>query len=156
QTVTLYLVQPDRPAPGGRDGSWPVLPNPTAPDYAPVTSQPQESPTRSFYITTDYELRGLQPNQPFEWLLALSGGKLPYVVSVDWGDGQERRQYDASSSSLNLKYSYSHPGTYTIKITARDAESNSTFLQLIALVDGEAVDERTVTLPVIHAEVSYL
>lgn len=124
-TVVVYLVEPDsNSGTGGGTSSSPII------------SHPVPSPATAFYISTDYELRGLKKDYPFSWSLIITGGTAPYGIEVDWGDGSKEILNQNQAGLLELGHTYSRSGDHTIRITARDATGRTTYIELVAIVDG--------------------
>jgi hypothetical protein len=89
-------------------------------------------------ISADYLYRGYYVNQKIDWKFGISGGAAPYSIHYDWGDGKDTIIRQTSSGVLNITHTYTSPVTkktaYIIKITATDAQGNSTFMQLVVLI----------------------
>lgn len=116
----------------------PPSPEPSTPSQ-PGSNQSSPRPqTEPFLITTEFKVRGYLVGDKVEWPIKAMGGKLPYAVSVDWGDGSSSVYSRSQSGELNVSHQYSSPGpdqgSYTVKITASDANGNSTSLQFFVFV----------------------
>lgn len=89
-------------------------------------------------LTSIYAKRGANPGQTLRWPVLLSGGRGPYAVSVDWGDGKERDLFTLEfPGDFNIEHVYDNPGTYTLIVRATDADGISAYLQLVAVANGE-------------------
>ncbi|MCA9347814.1 PKD domain-containing protein [Candidatus Saccharibacteria bacterium] len=91
-------------------------------------------------LTSNYARRGVDPGKELVWPFAISGGRGPYAVSINWGDGKEELSTRDSAGVFDLKHIYDKPGIYKIIIKATDADGNSAFMQVIAVVNGDIVD----------------
>jgi len=110
----------------------------------PITSHSTVLPPSAFYLSTDYELRGLKKNQPFTWKLSVVGGMAPYKISVDWGDGDKDEEVLVSTGTIDLEHTYAQSGNHTITIIGSDSKDRKTYLQLVGIVDGPT---ETVAVP---------
>jgi hypothetical protein len=89
-------------------------------------------------ISADYSYQGYYTNQQITWSLGIIGGTGPFLTHVDWGDGSDSTQKQASDGQLDLTHTYTRRTPkqveYIIKITVTDADGNIAFLQLATLV----------------------
>lgn len=93
-------------------------------------------------LTSDYARRGADPGQTLTWPIILSGGVGPYAISVDWGDGSAdqliSRQYPGA---FTISHIYSAAGTYNILVRATDKNGTSGYLQVVAIINGNAAQQ---------------
>lgn len=90
-------------------------------------------------LTSDYARRGADPREKLTWPIILSGGRDPYAVSVDWGDGQTPSLLSRPSPGVfEVDHIYQSAGTYTVTIRATNADGRVAFLQLVAVANGAA------------------
>lgn len=72
--------------------------------------------------------------------LSIEGGRGPYAINVDWGDGSQQIISIPSSGAFSLSHSYQkasvYHGSFPIIITAVDALGNKTSLELLAIVSS--------------------
>jgi hypothetical protein len=91
------------------------------------------------FLTSDYAKRGANPGQSLSWPIIISGGNGPYAISIDWGDGSAA---DLKSISLpgtfTINHTYASSGTYNLLIRATDKNGTQSFLQLVAVINGNA------------------
>lgn len=88
-------------------------------------------------ITSVDARRGAYPGDVLAWRLVLSGGRAPYAVSVDWGDGSSPSlQSRASAGSFSAEHTYTNAGVYTVIVRATDSNGVTAFLQLVAVANG--------------------
>jgi len=91
-------------------------------------------------LTTNFARRGIDPNQELTWPMTISGGRGPYAVSVEWGDGKEDLLTRDAAGTFDIKHVYDRPGVYRIAVKATDADGQSAFIQVVAIVNGVPVD----------------
>ncbi|MCE7936768.1 hypothetical protein DYH10_03195 [Candidatus Saccharibacteria bacterium CPR2] len=87
-------------------------------------------------ITTNYATRGANPNETLTWPIAISGGKAPYAISVDWGDGTVDLISREFAGEFEISHVYKEPGTYNVIIKITDANGKTAYLQLVAVANG--------------------
>jgi hypothetical protein len=83
-------------------------------------------------IAADFSFHAFDLGSKFSWPLQISGGKPPYSVTVDWGDG--RTDVMKSSQKLVLSHRYESTGYYPVVVTVRDSSGGSSTLQIAALI----------------------
>lgn len=87
-------------------------------------------------LTTNFARRGADPGDELTWPITISGGRGPYAVSVDWGDGKNDLSTQSAAGTFDIKHSYERPGVYKVVIKATDADGISAFLQLVGVANG--------------------
>lgn len=88
-------------------------------------------------LTTNFARRGVNPGQELAWPMTISGGRAPYAVSIDWGDGKNELLTRDSAGTWDIKHTYDRPGVYKLTVKATDADGQSAFLQVVAIVNGQ-------------------
>jgi hypothetical protein len=88
-------------------------------------------------ITSKKAYQGVLQGQTLSWPLTISGGKTPYAISVDWGDGHTDLISRPAEGDFVVTHSYSQNGRFTITIKAADQDGQQAFLQLVSLVSGK-------------------
>ena len=88
-------------------------------------------------LTTNFARRGVNPGQELAWPMTISGGQAPYAVSINWGDGKDELLTRDAAGTWDIKHTYERPGVYKIIVKATDANGQSAFLQVVAIVNGE-------------------
>lgn len=90
-------------------------------------------------LSSIYAKRGANPGETLTWPVQLTGGRGPYAVSVDWGDGKAP---DLKSlqfpGTFNIDHIYDNSGTYKIVVKATDAYGVTAYLQLVGIGNGSA------------------
>jgi len=88
-------------------------------------------------VSTPYAKRGANPDDSLVWPITISGGKGPYAISVDWGDGELPDLISlATAGSLDLSHVYSSPGVYEILVRVSDSSGDIAYLQLVGVGNG--------------------
>lgn len=116
----------------------------TTPDstisIANPTSQatPSTSSLPPLIIKADNLLKGYYIGDEISWPLDIVGGKEPYALSIDWGDGNTSIFSRKQSGEFSIHHIYSAPGpkqdSYIIKLVASDVNDNKTYLQLTVII----------------------
>jgi len=90
-------------------------------------------------ITSNFSSFGVDPKTELKWPLNISGGTPPYALSWDWGDGTTDLYSVADTGSFDgAAHAYDVPGTYRVIVKATDADGRRAYIELIAIVNGEA------------------
>lgn len=108
-------------------------------DVPPVPGAPGGVAQR-IILTSNFARRGVDPGKELIWPFTISGGRGPYAVSINWGDGKEELLTRESAGTFDAKHSYAKPGIYRVIVKATDADGNTAFIQVIAVVNGDIVD----------------
>lgn len=87
-------------------------------------------------LTTNFARRGTDPGKELTWPITISGGRGPYAVSIDWGDGKQELLTRNAAGTWDIKHVYDQPGVYRVIIRATDADGESAFLQVVAIANG--------------------
>lgn len=89
-------------------------------------------------LTSVYARKGADPGQELTWPIVVSGGKIPYAVSVDWGDGKPAELLSLNAlGEFEIHHTYNTAGTYPVLIKATDANGTGAFLQLVGVANGQ-------------------
>lgn len=114
-------------------------PGPDSNTVTVIYDDSQPGAAQRISLTSNFAKRGANPGQNLTWPIILTGGRGPYAISVDWGDGSET---DLSTlqfpGNFNIEHVYDSPGIYTLIIRATDADDVTAFLQLTAVANGPA------------------
>ncbi|HMH70165.1 MAG TPA: hypothetical protein VK502_02105 [Candidatus Saccharimonadales bacterium] len=128
-------VHYDPPSPVSPPAS---LPENTVTPNNPDTSPPNVSlpllPAPPLTGTTDYHYQALYPGQQWSWNIGLAGGRGPYTITIDWGDGTTTTIGPDDKTTYTLTHIYKSPGTYHPIITITDQSGQIITLQLLAIV----------------------
>jgi hypothetical protein len=104
-------------------------------DVPVVPGSPDEVGQR-IALTTTFARKGADPGEELIWPITLSGGRNPYALSVDWGDGKSDLLSQESAGTFDLKHIYDNPGVYKVIMKATDADGISAFLQVVGIANG--------------------
>lgn len=107
-------------------------------DVPTVPGSPDQVAQR-ITLTSNFARRGVDPGQELIWPFTISGGSAPYAVSIDWGDGKNELLTRDSAGTWDAKHVYERPGVYRVIVKATDANGQSAFLQVVAIVNGADV-----------------
>lgn len=97
-------------------------------------------PPNLLRIISDYRYSVYKNKDAVKIDLALDGGRPPYVLAIDWGDGVITPISREAGSQFFAEHTYAEKQrlyTYVVKIAASDSSGNTAFLQLMAVVDGK-------------------
>ena len=94
------------------------------------------APLERVTLTTNYSRKGSFPGQSLVWPIIVANGTPPYAITVEWGDGTSDLLAQPIPGEFNIEHVYDKPGTYVIVIRASDANGTSTYLQLVAIING--------------------
>lgn len=97
-------------------------------------------------LTSQYAEKGADPGQTLSWPVSVSGGKSPYALSTDWGDGTAAVLQSVSYPGvINLTHVYTGAGTYNVVIKATDSNGTTAFLQVVGVANGQATSTSSAT-----------
>ena len=89
-------------------------------------------------VTSSYARLGVNPGSVLTWPLILSGGRPPYALSVDWGDGNGADLKSVTFAGvINIIHTYTQAGVFNIVVKATDANGTSAYLQLVGVANGK-------------------
>lgn len=89
-------------------------------------------------LSSIFAKRGAKPGETLTWPILLAGGRGPYAISTDWGDGKAPDLKSLQfAGSFNIEHIYDHAGIFNIVIKATDADGVTAYLQLVGVGNGE-------------------
>jgi hypothetical protein len=89
-------------------------------------------------LTSNYASRGANPGELLTWPIIVSGGSVPYAVSVDWGDNSTADVYTVVvAGEFTIRHTYGQSGSYRVLIKASDSNGALAYLQLVGVGNGE-------------------
>jgi hypothetical protein len=155
--ITVYYDVPQQP-------TNPLQQSITSNGNPPKNSQPATSSAQSaqpFEIQSDYNYRGYKVGQDITWQFEISGGKAPYAINVDWGDGTNSVVSQNGAGKYNLSHRYKSVGreaqsSYTIKVSGSDSDGRQTSLQMFLVVNPGLLGFVANTLPSPHVSNKWL
>jgi len=114
--------------------------NQPGPDSNTVTvnfNAVKPAPGPRISLTTEFAKRGAQPGSNLSWPITISGGTVPYALSVDWGDQTTPDLISrATAGDLTLNHIYKQSGVYKVTIKATDKNGEAAFLQVVGIGNG--------------------
>ncbi|MBX4188607.1 hypothetical protein KW792_00730 [Candidatus Saccharibacteria bacterium] len=76
-------------------------------------------------------------------LRPLSGGRAPYTINVDWGDGSYSNYSRGAEGAFDITHRYtrlpSAGGNFTIKVSATDAAGDRAYIQFFVIIVSKLV-----------------
>lgn len=104
-------------------------------------SRPSQSvpPTNQLVITSPRAYQGILQGHQLTWPFTISGGKNPYAISIDWGDGHTDLISRESGGDFTASHTYSQAGRFVVTVRAADQSGQQGFLQVVSLSTGAAV-----------------
>ncbi len=106
---------------------------------------PQRSTVPAILI--DYQYQTHTVGKAFSWNLSLEGGKAPYKVTINWGDGSDSTLIRTDGSQFTIKHAFPEKQTYTVFVSVVDGSGVQTVLQLFAIVKGQNGTAATTATP---------
>lgn len=103
-----------------------------------MASLKKAPPASPFALTGEYIYTAKRVRESFSFRLGVSGGKSPYNLTVDWGDGSESGLNHPDQSDFTIAHVYTSPGKYVVLVRGIDASKQTALLQLSAIVKGSS------------------
>lgn len=88
-------------------------------------------------LISDAVYRGSFPNDTMSVPLSILGGVAPFAVNIQWGDSSNKVIPRSDNSVFNATHVYKKPGIYKITFQATDAQQQSAFLSVAAIINGQ-------------------
>lgn len=138
------------PVPAKVDPTAARLTNPeTTTDQATIAAQ--KAAKNPLILTSDFLYKGVLAGDPFTQTFRLDGGKAPYAVSIDWGDGSSELSSHAKAGEFTLTHTYTQPSnrgsSYVIKVTVTDNDGQTALFQTAAIVTVQQTGTGSSGLP---------
>lgn len=127
---------------GPVSGAKTVYYDPPRPAISQNNSTPTSQKSNPLTLKTAFLYKGYYVGDKVEWPLEITGGVAPYVIKVDWGDGQVEAVNQAKEGQFTISHTYSQPaankaGDYTIKVNATDSDDGIAHLQFFVIVNAK-------------------
>jgi hypothetical protein len=115
--------------------------------YQPLSGLPPNNTSTSLseplIFKTTYRYEAYYIGQPTTWQLDLEGGKAPYSITVDWGDGSHSLISRPAAGVFSTTHTYQkaspYKGSYAVTFSASDSQGQQTFLQLMTIIKNTVV-----------------
>lgn len=85
-------------------------------------------------ILTSFDYKSTPVNNVFSWDVYLAGGKAPYTLYINWGDGTDSVVKAPKPEKLTITHTYEEQGYYNVKIKMVDARDRVSMMQLVAVI----------------------
>lgn len=105
--------------------------------YKPSVTGSDEGRGQQLLLTSPISFKGVLPGEEIVFPVQLSGGKGPYAISINWGDGNNDVFVRSDTGEFDISHVYQRPGVYRVIVKASDSNDQVAFLQLTAVVSGE-------------------
>jgi hypothetical protein len=142
-TVSVFYDAPPPPTPTPTPSPT-ATPSPAATPQGAPRSTPRPTATPKIAIlpaptldSAEHFYQGVEVNTPVTWEVVLSGGRAPYRVTWEWGDGTSDTLSVASAGTIKHDHTYDKPGTYQVTVRVKDALGRETVLQVVVIVNGQ-------------------
>lgn len=100
-----------------------------------VTQSAQTNPSiPPVIVTSSFHFQTFKAGKQFSWKIDLEGGKPPYVVYVNWGDGTKSTLHYKTDPIITLTHTYHKSGYFAIIVTSVDSTGQKRVIQLPALI----------------------
>lgn len=129
-TPTIEVVYTPPPAPAVTQNK-PVAAVPSSQPSA--SSQPVATPT-PLILSSDFNFHTFSTQNQFTWTVDLEGGTPPYLVNVNWGDGNSSQYKFPGDPVFSIGHTFKDSGYYPIIINSTDSQNQVHVMQLAALI----------------------
>lgn len=92
--------------------------------------------TTLIWMKSNYQYRLYHPGQLISWGVEMGGGRLPYKLTVDWGDHHINHLTITSRNMFYLNHAYQSEADYIITLNAADSANGAGVMQLVAVVQA--------------------
>ena len=108
--------------------------NPVVVNYIPV--MPLTTGSRQLLLTTDQSYQAATAGKSFNLELIATGGKLPYALPIDWGDGTASVVPQDAEGVVKIPHTYQYGGLYKVKTGLTDSAGSKATLDVMVVVNG--------------------
>lgn len=105
--------------------------------YDPPVTESDRQLGQQLLLESNVSFRGASPGEEITFPVRLSGGKGPYAISVNWGDGNNDVISRLDTGDFKISRVYEQSGVYRIVLQATDDNDQTAFLQIVAAIGGE-------------------
>lgn len=92
-------------------------------------------------LNTDAVFRGTFPEQSLVMPLDIIGGRPPFALNIQWGDGTNKVISRPTNQPFRVDHVYTQAGTFAISAQATDADGRVAFLSVAAIVNGQPYND---------------
>lgn len=90
-------------------------------------------------LTSSYARMGAPVGQKLTWPITISGGRGPFALSIDWGDGSSADLKSVSfAGTIDMPHTYKTAGIFKVVVKVTDANGSVGYLQLVGVGNGAA------------------
>jgi hypothetical protein len=107
---------------------------------------PEKSVTERVVLSSNYAKRGANPRESLAWPIIITGGTGPYAVTIEWGDGETTLVSVPFPGEFTVEHKYGNPGVYNMIVKAVDSVGRASYLQLVAIGNGDLAESGTLGL----------
>lgn len=105
--------------------------------YDPPVTESDRRLGQQLLLESDVSFRGAAPGEETTFPVRLSGGKGPYAISINWGNGSSDVISRSDAGNFKISRVYEQSGVYRIVLQATDDNDQTAFLQIVAAIGGE-------------------
>ncbi len=87
-------------------------------------------------VTTDSLYQGVKAGSQLNFRVTVNGGKSPYAIIINWGDGTQSVFVRSAAGQFNVGHIYQHGGIYKVTVEVTDMAGNKAALETVILVNG--------------------
>ena len=149
-TVSVFYDVPPPPPSPSPTATPAVSPPPGSPTPAPkvppkslsqpaTQARPQATPVPPppFYLeSATHAIQGADPTAAISWQVQIHGGRSPYQITWEWGDGHQDTNVATTAGAISGSHRYDRPGAYRVLARVRDAANNEAVISLLAIING--------------------
>jgi hypothetical protein len=74
-----------------------------------------------------------------QWTVTVSGGRPPYQLTWEWGDGASSTSRAPAAGAVSLTHQYGQAGVYQVTIRATDTAGGQAVLQVVTIINGASL-----------------
>lgn len=135
---TVYYQPPQVTPSVSNDVSQPAVTTPPTSSSA-RTSPPAAGTAAPLVLSSSFSFMGVKVGDELSQTFTISGGRGPYAVHIEWGDGQDEIISVSQAGDFTVKHRYESDGTgtrstFVINVTISDVDGTKALLQTMAVV----------------------
>lgn len=106
------------------------------PESPPKGKSPAGDPAHQLIIVPDSQYFGTIAGNRLSLYITVSGGELPYAVTIDWGDKKKEVIPKGEEGRFGITHTYRYGSIYYIKTRAKDNIGNEAYAQTTVVIAG--------------------